>query len=311
MLESLNSAVSFGRIDQYLYPYYQKDIDEGRINREEAVELLLQFSAKATEHVLLLSQAISQYHGGYLVVQAAIVGGTNAAGNDTVNNLTYVMLDVMERHPRVPFSLHLTGPLLLWLAKEKPEYLTRLRSLVAVGRLDLKGGGFYEPILALIPDDEILDVALVYPRGTTRAQGAGMALGGLAGMGGGFQGIGLVAGSIVGGKIFSDAKGLPASFVLAISPTTVYVLGRDTRVLIGGWDKLQPMIKFDRSKLRVEVHQTLVTLEITLVDTEHDATLELEAKRLGSLDVKALLELLMLSEAHLGDGAEVADGGSS
>jgi 4-alpha-glucanotransferase len=61
-------------------------------------------------------------------------------------------LDVMERHPDVPFSLHLTGPLLLWLAEEKPEYLARLRSLVASGRLELKGGGFYEPILALIPD---------------------------------------------------------------------------------------------------------------------------------------------------------------
>jgi len=166
-------------------------------------------------------------------------------------------------------------------------------------------------VQALIPDDEIIDVALVYPRGTTRAQGAGMAVGGLAGMGSSFQGVGLVVGSVVGGKIFSDAKELPFSFVLAISPTTVYVLGRDTQVLIGGWDKLQPMIKFDRSTLRVEVHQTLVTLEITLVDTEHDATLELEAKRLGSLDVKALLQLLMLSEAHLGDGAEVVDGGSS
>jgi len=166
-------------------------------------------------------------------------------------------------------------------------------------------------VQALIPDDEILDVALVYPRGTTRAQGAGMALGGLAGMGSSFQGVGMIVGSVVGGKIFSDAKELPASFVLAISPTTVYVLGRDTQVLIGGWDKLQPMIKFDRSKLRVEVHQTLVTLDIKLVDTEHDARLEVEAKRLGNLDVKALLELLMLSEAHLGDGAEVADGGSS
>lgn len=61
-------------------------------------------------------------------------------------------LDVMERHPDVPFSLHLTGPLLLWLTEEKPEYLARLRSLVAAGRLELKGGGFYEPILALIPD---------------------------------------------------------------------------------------------------------------------------------------------------------------
>jgi hypothetical protein len=159
-------------------------------------------------------------------------------------------------------------------------------------------------VQALIPDDEILDVALVYPRGTTRAQGAGMALGGVAGMGGGFQGVGMIVGSVVGGKIFSDAKDLPASFVLAISPTTVYVLGRDTQVLIGGWDKLQPMIKFDRSKLRVEVHQTLVTLDITLVDTEHDATLELEAKRLGSLDVKALLELLMLSDRHLEDAGD-------
>ena len=63
------------------------------------------------------------------------------------------------------------------------------------------------------------------------------------------------------------------------------------------------MIKFDRSTLRVEVHQTLVTLEITLVDTEHDATLELESKRLGNLDVKALLELLKLSEDHLGNEA--------
>jgi len=166
-------------------------------------------------------------------------------------------------------------------------------------------------VQALIPDDEIIDVALVYPRGTTRAQGAGMAVGGLAGMGSSFQGVGLVVGSVVGGKIFSDAKELPFSFVLAISPTTVYVLGRDTQVLIGGWDKLQPMIKFDRSTLRVEVHQTLVTLEITLVDTEHDATLELEAKRLGNLDVKALLELLKLSESHLGDVGLVAEGESS
>jgi hypothetical protein len=166
-------------------------------------------------------------------------------------------------------------------------------------------------VQALIPDDEILDVALVYPRGTTRAQGAGMAVGGIAGMGSSFQGVGLLVGSLVGGKIFSDAKELPFSFVLAISPTTVYVLGRDTRALIGGWDKLQPMIKFDRATLRVETKQTLATLEITLVDTEHDATLELEAKRLGNLDATALLEVLKASETHLGDEAGVADGESS
>jgi formate C-acetyltransferase len=98
MLESLNSAVSFGRIDQYLYPYYQADIDGGRVSREGALDLLLQFSVKATEHVFLLTQRISEYHGGYLVVQAAIVGGTDEEGRDAVNPLTHLMLDVMERH---------------------------------------------------------------------------------------------------------------------------------------------------------------------------------------------------------------------
>ena len=114
MLESLNSAVSFGRIDQYLYPYYKADIDAGRITREEAVELLLQFSAKATEHVLLISGTISEYHGGYLVVQAAIIGGTDSDGNDVVNPLTYAMLDVMEKHrmrdPNYQARVHADSP---------------------------------------------------------------------------------------------------------------------------------------------------------------------------------------------------------
>lgn len=128
MLESLNSAVSFGRMDQYLYPYYRRDVEEGRLTREEATELLLQFSAKATEHVLLLSGAISQYHGGYLVVQAAIVGGTDAEGNDAVNPLTYVMLDVMERHrmrdPNYQARVHRGSP---------PEYLERALDVARTG----------------------------------------------------------------------------------------------------------------------------------------------------------------------------------
>jgi pyruvate formate-lyase/glycerol dehydratase family glycyl radical enzyme len=98
MLESLNSAVSFGRMDQYLFPYYSSDISSGIISREKALELLLHFSIKATEHVMLLSERIAQYHGGHLVVQAAIVGGTDGDGEDAVNDLTYLMLDVMERH---------------------------------------------------------------------------------------------------------------------------------------------------------------------------------------------------------------------
>ncbi len=113
-LESLNSAVSFGRVDQYLYPYFKADLEAGRLTREEAKDLLLSFSAKATEHVFLLSERISQYHGGYLVVQAAIVGGTDREGGDATNDLTYLFLDVMEeaglRDPNYQARVHAGSP---------------------------------------------------------------------------------------------------------------------------------------------------------------------------------------------------------
>ncbi|GAB4247492.1 MAG: DUF1926 domain-containing protein [Thermoleophilia bacterium] len=63
-------------------------------------------------------------------------------------------LEVVESHPAIPWSLHITGPLLLWLAENHPEYIQTVRRLAAVGRLELKGGGFYEPILAAIPDED-------------------------------------------------------------------------------------------------------------------------------------------------------------
>ncbi|MBC7247451.1 MAG: formate acetyltransferase [Actinobacteria bacterium] len=128
-LESLNSAVSFGRVDQYLYPYYRGDVEEGRLDPERARELLLCFSAKATEHVFLLSERISQYHGGYLVVQAAIVGGTDREGRDAVNELTYLFLDVMEeaglRDPNYQARVHAGSP---------PEYLLRVADVARKGK---------------------------------------------------------------------------------------------------------------------------------------------------------------------------------
>ncbi len=127
-LESLNSAVSFGRMDQYLYPFYRRDLQEGRITRKKAKELLLCFTAKACEHVFLLSERISQYHGGYLVVQAAIVGGMNREGGDGVNDLTYIFLEVMEeaglRDPNYQVRVHQGSP---------SEYLNRVAEVVRRG----------------------------------------------------------------------------------------------------------------------------------------------------------------------------------
>ncbi|MRR38639.1 hypothetical protein EG829_29120, partial [bacterium] len=113
-LEGLNSAISFGRIDQYLYPYYERDIRSGRITRDHALDLLLSFSAKTTEHLFLLSGRASEYHGGYLVAQAATIGGQDRDGNDAVNDLTYLFLDVMEqaklRDPNYMARVHAGSP---------------------------------------------------------------------------------------------------------------------------------------------------------------------------------------------------------
>ncbi len=58
----------------------------------------------------------------------------------------------LERHPRVKVALHYTGCLLEWLEVEEPAFLKRLACLVKAGQVELLGGGYYEPILPLIPE---------------------------------------------------------------------------------------------------------------------------------------------------------------
>ncbi len=67
------------------------------------------------------------------------------------------MLEALERHPGVRLSLHYTGPLLEWLEAERPEFLNRLGTLVNGGRVELLGGGLYEPVLASLPEQDRVD----------------------------------------------------------------------------------------------------------------------------------------------------------
>ena len=47
---------------------------------------------------------------------------------------------------------HYTGPLLDWIRAERPDFLARLQALVARGQVELLGGGYYEPVLASLPE---------------------------------------------------------------------------------------------------------------------------------------------------------------
>ena len=80
------------------------------------------------------------------------VGNFGWVFGDVFDRAYRPMVDALERHPGVRVALHYTGPLLDWLRAERPEFLERLGALVARGQVELLGGGYYEPVLASLPE---------------------------------------------------------------------------------------------------------------------------------------------------------------
>ena len=61
-------------------------------------------------------------------------------------------LDVLSDYADVPFALHISGVLFDWFEEAHPEFLDRLGALVDRGQVELLTGGYYEPMLAAVPD---------------------------------------------------------------------------------------------------------------------------------------------------------------
>ena len=86
-----------GRMDQFLYPYYQKDLAEGRITRESAKELLqcLWVQLQQVAEVKLNPQ-VSKGFDGYANFMDVSMGGVTPGGKDATNDLTYLMLESLR-----------------------------------------------------------------------------------------------------------------------------------------------------------------------------------------------------------------------
>jgi alpha-amylase len=100
---------------------------------------------------------------------------------ETYDRAYLPMLEALERHPGVRLALHYTGPLLTWLRRERPDFLERLGALVARDQVEIVGGGWYEPVLASLPErdrlaqlrrmaDELQDQFGTRPRGAWLAE---------------------------------------------------------------------------------------------------------------------------------------------
>jgi len=60
-------------------------------------------------------------------------------------------LDLLERHPAIRLAIHTSGPLAEWLDAHHPDYLDRLARLAAERQIEVVGGAFAEPVLAMLP----------------------------------------------------------------------------------------------------------------------------------------------------------------
>lgn len=124
-LEDFEQGLSFGRLDQILYPLYRRDIESGRLDRERAVETLASFCLKTCETIPVYSERIDQFFSGNGVAQAITVGGTDAHGNDVSNELSGLILDayaqVRTREPALHVRVHSSTP--AWLMERAARVL--------------------------------------------------------------------------------------------------------------------------------------------------------------------------------------------
>lgn len=99
VITELNPWDSFnpGRLDQHLYPFYKKETEAGTLTKEEAVELLQAFWVKFNNHPAPPKVGVTALESNTYTDFALInVGGVKSDGSNAVNDLSYVILDVIE-----------------------------------------------------------------------------------------------------------------------------------------------------------------------------------------------------------------------
>jgi pyruvate formate-lyase/glycerol dehydratase family glycyl radical enzyme len=113
-IEQFESAISLGRIDQFLYPWYRADVDTERLSPESALELLGCFYLKLSQSIPLFDSVVTLAFAGLTNFANTVIGGMSAQGEDATNDLSYLMLEAMRRvrspQPNFGVRLHRGSP---------------------------------------------------------------------------------------------------------------------------------------------------------------------------------------------------------
>lgn len=100
VVEENQTGMSIGRVDQYMYPLYKADREEGRMSDFEAFELAGCMLIKMSEMMWVTSEGGSKFFAGYQPFVNMCVGGVTREGRDATNDLTYLLMDAV-RHVKI------------------------------------------------------------------------------------------------------------------------------------------------------------------------------------------------------------------
>ncbi|MBI5579847.1 MAG: glycyl radical protein [Deltaproteobacteria bacterium] len=162
--QKTGTIISNGRMDQYLYPYFKKDVEEGRITEERVIELMeCMWVAMAQFLDLYISPAGGAINEGYAHWEAVTIGGQTKNGYDATNELSYLFLqskrEFPTHYPDLAARVHTRSP---------ERYLAEIAETIK------EGSGFPK----LINDEEI--VPLLLSKGATFEEALDYAVSGCA-----------------------------------------------------------------------------------------------------------------------------------
>ena len=113
-VEGAGPSITWGRFDQYMYPYYKEDIEKGILTPEKAMELIEELYVRVTSNVWFQSTQMAYIFGGYYRYPHLDVGGLDENGRDASNELSYLCLRAMRyaktTSPAVSLLLHQKTP---------------------------------------------------------------------------------------------------------------------------------------------------------------------------------------------------------
>ena len=117
-----------GRFDQYMYPYYERDLAEGKIDYDTALELVECLWLKYSEWAWTISKNTASFFAGYTNFENLTVGGTKVDGSDATNTISYMAIratrECMTHQPTLSCRIHPDSP---------PEFLEAVTELVSTG----------------------------------------------------------------------------------------------------------------------------------------------------------------------------------